>query len=367
MVARRSARLCFACLAAVTALSGEPVRAQTQPTAAPNAPPASAPAPAPPSAATPTAEPPPTAAAAAEEPPIEVQQQYRLIVEHAVVEFDAGRFAEARALFLRAHEMWPSARTFRVLGMTSFELRNYVSALRALTAALADARRPLSDEHRREVEALIEQTRVFVGRYRLELTPATARLRVDGNAAQREIDGSLLLGVGHHELLASADGHAPLRRQLFVEGRDDRTLVLELVPLSASPPPAASTEDRPAAPPPAQPAAPAAVTADPSPRDSGFELWPWMLGAGGAIGATALVLFISAEVEDDCKPMCANGQVDSIRLKEKIYWTSAAVSAGLLVTGTVLFFSRESAKAEQGAFTARFEVGAGYVGTRGRF
>src|SRR4051812_11159906 len=58
--------------------------------------------------------------------------QYRGLLNEAVSEYDARRYEEARALFRRAHELSPNARTLRGIGMASFELREYVEALRAL-------------------------------------------------------------------------------------------------------------------------------------------------------------------------------------------------------------------------------------------
>src|SRR5437868_2687260 len=69
--------------------------------------------------------------------------QYRALLEEAVGEYDARRYEEARALFRRAHDLSPNARTLRGIGMASFELREYVEALRSLEGSLADKRRPL--------------------------------------------------------------------------------------------------------------------------------------------------------------------------------------------------------------------------------
>lgn len=96
----------------------------------------------------PAVTPVPAVATAPTDPPKDVQATYRGVVMHAVSEFDAGRSAEARALFLRAHELWPSARTLRTLGMTAFDLRMYPRALEELQGALDDARRPLPDDQR---------------------------------------------------------------------------------------------------------------------------------------------------------------------------------------------------------------------------
>jgi hypothetical protein len=176
----------------------------------------------------------PAAATVAIDPPADVQATYREVVTRAVAEFDAGRSAEARALFLRAHELWPSARTLRTLGMTAFELRMYPRALEELQRALDDPRRPLPDDQRAEVLALIEQTRAYVGRYRLQLSPPGAELLVDGSPSAPGAS-VLVLALGDHALLARVAGYAELRRVLVVQGREDEDLTLRLEPLSPSP------------------------------------------------------------------------------------------------------------------------------------
>jgi hypothetical protein len=294
------------------------------------------------------------------EPSAQVQEQYRDVVERAVAEFDAGRFAEASALFSRAHELWPSARTFRVLGMTAFELRSYVRALRALTAALADARRPLDDEHRREVQALIERTQEFVGRYHVRPSPEQVSLQVDGNPVQLEFDGSLLLEVGNHELLARADGYAPLRQQLFVEGRNDRDLAVELAPL-----PSASTEPAAQAPALVKPAPPPAAAAATPVPDSSVAIWPWTLGGAVVTGGASLTVFLVAEAKAECddKPArCTQTEISEIHTMDAVSVTLVSVSGALLVTtALLLLYGRKDAT------TVAIDVGPTYLGARGRF
>ena len=110
--------LSFVLAAALASWCADGARAQTPPPSTPDE-----------ASAEPAAEP---ADPAPAELNAEQQQAHRDLSSRAIVEFEAGRFAEARALFMRAHEIWPSARTFRVLGMTSFELRSYVRALQEL-------------------------------------------------------------------------------------------------------------------------------------------------------------------------------------------------------------------------------------------
>ncbi|HET6331831.1 MAG TPA: hypothetical protein VFG30_01395, partial [Polyangiales bacterium] len=61
---------------------------------------------------------------------------YSQVIQNAVVEFDAGNWAEARVLFEQAHTLRPSARTLRGMGMASFEIKEYVRAEKELNASL---------------------------------------------------------------------------------------------------------------------------------------------------------------------------------------------------------------------------------------
>ena len=155
----------------------------------------------------------------------EREAEYRSVVARAVSEFDSGHAAEARALFLRAHELWPSARTRRTLGMTAFELRMYPQALEELQSALEDPHRPLTAEQRTQVLDLVARTKTFIGRYQLRLVPADAEVLVDGAPVAR---AALVLGLGSHRLLVRRRGYRALQRELRVQGGEDDTLILQL-------------------------------------------------------------------------------------------------------------------------------------------
>jgi tetratricopeptide (TPR) repeat protein len=154
--------------------------------------------------------------------------QYRALLEEAVSEYDARRYEEARALFRRAHDISPNARTLRGIGMASFELREYVEALRSLENALTDKRRPLTATQRQQVEALLERTRAFVGRFFLKLAPKETTLRIDGAPTVIESDGSLLLSFGRHSVIAEAPGFVPENREINVIGGERQELLFQL-------------------------------------------------------------------------------------------------------------------------------------------
>ncbi len=296
--------------------------------------------------------------------PATVQAEYRDVVARAVTEFSAGRWEEARSLFLRAHALSPSARTFRSLGMTSFELRTYGRALAELQAALDDTRRPLSEEQRSQVAALIEQTRAFVGRYRVHLSPEHAVLLVDGVARELQPDGRLLLGVGRHELIARADRHAELRRTLDVQGNEDEVITLSLQPIPVL---------APVLPSPSPAAMPAHVHGSKAAAEDGTRVWTWVAGGAAlALGAASAVLWFESKAEFDalaekCKvERCVRGELDTSKVD--VPQTAHQITLGLAVgagVGAVLAFFLEGGREQPGS--EGVSVGLGRLDVRGHF
>lgn len=153
------------------------------------------------------------------------------LLAEAVREHERGRYAEAYALFLRVHEARPSARTQRALGKAAFELARYREALEWLEGSLVDERSPLTDEMRAEVRALIVRARAFLGRFVVRSSVADASVLVDGVPLEGD---AIVLQVGDHEIVASAEGYHRLTRRLTVRGGEDETIELTLVSARAA-------------------------------------------------------------------------------------------------------------------------------------
>lgn len=153
---------------------------------------------------------------------------YRAAIRDALAEYDARHFEEARILFRRAHEIDPNARTLRGIGMASFELRDYVAAVHALSTALIETRKPLTLEQRAHAEGLLERSRLFIDTYTLKMTPPDARLLIDGRAPESEADGTLLLGFGTHTVEATRDGYVLRSFPISVRGGERKDLVITL-------------------------------------------------------------------------------------------------------------------------------------------
>jgi tetratricopeptide (TPR) repeat protein len=153
---------------------------------------------------------------------------YRATVEQAVEEYDAKHFDEALTLFVRAHEIYPNARTLRGAGMAEFELRHYDESAQNLQAALDSKERPLVGALREQTAALLARARGFLATVTLTFEPTSAQLTVDG----LEVPASprLSLRIGEHVLRASAPGHRGETEILRVRGGEELRIDFKLQP-----------------------------------------------------------------------------------------------------------------------------------------
>ena len=306
---------------------------------------------------------------------------YRGTIDDAVSEFSAGRYEEARALFKRAHELSPNARTLRGLGMTAYELRMYVQGLRELEAALRETRKPLDATMRASVEALAVKARAFVGRVTPQLEPKDAKLLVDGKPPVFEPDGAILLDAGTHSLSATADKHKPTSVRIAIEGGSDQLLRLPLEPLPQldglvpAIDPTAPPAQPAAAEPPATPAPAPAQRSRGSSSGSTVRTIAWITLAGTvAFGATSAAFWAVGssqydEVEDKCAPTCSEAAIDDSGVGTSDLLTTvflgAAVAGG---AATAILFvvaaGQDGDDAEPGP-SARLELGPLGVRVRG--
>lgn len=203
--------------------------------------------------------------------------EYKDSVSLGLSEFDEKNFLEARAQFSRAHAIYPNARTSRALGMVNFELKDYVQSVRHLQEALSSRERPLEADKREKTESLLKRALGYVARYRLDLESETA-VAVDGRPTDLRDGGELMLGVGEHLLEFRAESRITDKRTLNVQGGEESTLRVRLLPLSAS----AKGQH-----------APDTGERDPARRPVYKNPWLWTaLGVvvAGAAAATAIVL-----------------------------------------------------------------------------
>jgi len=300
---------------------------------------------------------------------------YEKVIADGVAEFERGNYPEAKVLFRMAHDLNPNARTLRGMGMTAFEMREYVDASRLLELALLNEKKPLTEEQRENVEGLITRARAFIATYVVKLVPPDAEIKVDG-ASTRAENGRLLLNPGEHELVVKADGYRGLTRRVRAEAGKRESLDLELerepgtaAGLVPAPKPAASVEPAPTrgqepAVLPSRPGRPGDRPDARPPTESPLEaeagstaatqakVWTWVAAGGAVASAGAAGVFWAlangeaSDVEEECKrhscPTLASVQAvaddTSLKTYETLTTVSLALSGAALVGFGALFF-----------------------------
>ena len=234
-------------------------------------------------------------AAAGDEPIV----GYRNAIDQAIAEHEAGNFSEARALFYRAHRIYPNARTLRGIGMVEFELKRYAESSAFLEQALQSPVRPLQGELRAQTEALLARASAFVARYELKLQPSPDRAHVTVDAVPVDLrhGQALVLTVGEHVIEVRAEGYRDEKRVLSVKGGEHEGLTIELRAVRAGPE--------------------LATRALPAADDEG-SLWssPWLWTGVGALvagGVIAVVLVASDGDEPGLEPGDVGGVVTTLR------------------------------------------------------
>jgi hypothetical protein len=302
--------------------------------------------------------------------------EYDTFVAQALTAYDGGRFAEARSSFRRAHEIAPTARTLRTIGMCSFNLGDYVDALINLEASLTDMRKPLSPDQRSHVSDLIARSQVHVGRFKSRLSPPDAVLWVDGRPPAEVAADEILLEPGRHELFAQASGHQPSRSMLQVDGGDRTTLEIVLSPspnaTDVAVAPSASTRVTPA-----EAVSPATTAGAAAPARSGSHSQAVLGFLALGVGGVGLVAFgvttgLAASKESSLDAHCNNRSCepayhddvdtyDRYKLLSTVSLVTGLVFAG---AGVALLLTQPDGRAEHASVTPLLGIGA--IGVRGQ-
>lgn len=153
--------------------------------------------------------------------------EYKELVKEGMLKYTRGFWPEARAYFLKAHQLAPNARTLRGLALVSYDSRHYVDAIDFAEQSLAHSVHPVADKMAEDLKQLVSQAQNLIGHAQLVTTPSAAELRVDGALVARRADGSIWLDPGEHELSVSAPGYFAETRRLHAEA--ERPVRVEIV------------------------------------------------------------------------------------------------------------------------------------------
>lgn len=304
---------------------------------------------------------------------------YRELIKLGIKEFSLANWVEARVLFRRAHELMPSARTYRSLGMVAFELRDYPTAVRALSLSLRDGRKPLTADMRREVEELLRQADRYIGHYEVAIdgvVQTDARERGEASAAVKVDDkpgvflaGRWLLATGSHAVSAtSGDGRKRVKRVQVEGGERARidfasshtTQAQALTPSEASPATRPNLN----------------ATGPQASEDGALPIVPIALaGAGGALVVAGIVTGLMAHgVEADLERACMQKSPcpeEHRDLQDRGNDLATAtnvllIGGGALAAFGLTFWWLSSPEQPDVALQAQLSPGLAYLGVEGR-
>jgi hypothetical protein len=154
-------------------------------------------------------------------------EEYKALVREGMLKYTRGLWDDARAYFLKAHELAPNARTLRGLALVSYDRHGHnVEAIDYAEQSLAHPVQPLNEKMKAELKQLIQQAETQVVRAEVVTIPADAQLRIDRVPVTRRADGTVWLDPGEHELSVSAPSYVDETRRFQL--RDERQLRLEI-------------------------------------------------------------------------------------------------------------------------------------------
>lgn len=285
---------------------------------------------------------------------------YRAAIEEALAEYQALNFEEARALFAKAHALFPNARTLRGLGMVEFERRDYRASAEYLNQALASQVRPLEGELRMATEQLLQRANGFLGELRLSVEPAGARATLDGETLELVEGKPIVVQVGDHQLEVRAGGYRAKQRTLTVQGGESLSLHVALESEPAAPRDAELDE--------------ALASSTEAERASDKGPWPLIvIGVSGAalVGGGVLVALAQSDigsVEDAPKGTRWSDRSDAYDAAEGksiAGFVLLGVGAAGLVAGLVWQFAGDDGDETSGALSVG--IAPDRVQLRGRF
>ncbi len=156
-------------------------------------------------------------------------QDIDALYEQGQSAFEAGRFEEARSKFASVWEQRKSYDVAAVLAQTELQVGRNADAAQHLAYAVAHFPVSAKTDARKKIEAAFAEVRAKVGAIKLEVTPASASLKVNGRAiAEGDRRQAIFVEPGQVTIEVTADGYEPAKKTLEAKkgGADVVSLVL---------------------------------------------------------------------------------------------------------------------------------------------
>lgn len=172
------------------------------------------------------------ASARADDPPPATPEQH---LANGAKLFEDENYAAARAELEAAYRSRPSAAALLEIARCERALFRHPQAIAAIERALREHGAAMPEADRRAAESALAELRATLGAVQVEILPAGATLRIDGEDQPAGPSQRLIpLGPGTHRLEARLEGHAPAAQTLTLTSGDTMAVKLRLVPASVA-------------------------------------------------------------------------------------------------------------------------------------
>ncbi len=283
--------------------------------------------------------------------------------------FRDGDYEAAMVEFKKAYELDPNWRVLYNLGQTSRELRQYAAALTSFERYLAEGGKDVEPDRRQKVEGWVAELKGKVASLTLKVDTEGAEVTIDDIAVGKTpLDKPLVVNAGRRKLSITKPGYAPLTRYVDVAGTEQKSLALELVPLTQQGG-GTGSEDK-----------STRSTLGPAEQPEGASPWPWAAFAITAAAGTTtavlggLALSKKATFDEELERLPGNqAAIDEARDDARTFAIAADVMGGVTIAGavvTIVGFAVEGTKGtveREARGPVRWAVGPGYVGVFGSF
>ncbi len=159
-------------------------------------------------------------------------QEVDRLRDEALAEYAEGRWLEARALFERVYAQRPSGEVLFLMGVSSYELREYLAAVSYYRRALVETSRPLSTARRTTAQENLDRTLRFVGVITLRVSPSDAEVRITGVSATTRDGDRVEVEAGNYRVVATAAGHRDDEVAITIRAGETREVGISLRPIT---------------------------------------------------------------------------------------------------------------------------------------
>lgn len=239
--------------------------------------------------------------AQAQEPTPAEAGDARQLFQTGVTDYEAGHYNEALAEFQEAYRRKPHPLVLVNIANCYDKLNKPVEALEQFEAFLATAEG--TPQQRQEIRNAVAELQKKIGRLLIRaVAPAQARVQLD-ELETRTVGQPILLGVGQHRVVASAEGYETAVQTVEIRPQETTEIGVELRLVPPPPPPVALTPPAPLPPPAAAPPLPTPAPARTSQHTLAADVWiagsaTFVLGIS-AVVTGQLALTANREFEDD--------------------------------------------------------------------